>query len=129
MYVLVVENIKQIQTQMRTALEGSAVPASFAGGWNEAVQIVNQMGAPIALVTNVDLGQRLDGFSLAYELRRKSPAMPTLFVSATRWDVVRGIVSKQDSFLLKPFDAAAFANKLRGILQQALAPTVQSKQA
>lgn len=114
---------------MRTALEGSAVPASFAGGRNEALQIVSQMGAPVALVTNVDLGQRLDGFSLAYELRRKSPTMPTLFVSATRWDVVRGIVSKQDFFMLKPFDAAAFANKLRGILQQALAPAVQSKQA
>ncbi len=129
MYVLVVENEIPLQVQMRAVLEGSAVPISFASDPYEAIQIVTQVGAPVVLVTNLDLGRRLDGYGLAHEIRRKSPAMPTLFVSATRWDVVRGIVSKQDFFLLKPFDAAAFAGKLREIVQQALAPSSQSRRA
>jgi len=129
MYVLVVENEAPLMTQMRAVLEGSVVPISFAGSREDALWIVQEAGAPGLLVTNVDLGQHLDGFSLAHDLRRMSPTMPTLFVSATRWDAVRGIVSPQDHFMLKPFDAAVFAGKLHEILQQALAPAAQAKQA
>ncbi len=129
MYVLVVENETPILMQMRTVLEDLAVPVSFVRGREEALAIANETGAPVVLVTNIDLGRRLDGFNLAYTLRRMAPTMPTLFVSATRWDVVRGIVSKQDYFMLKPFDATIFADKLRNILRQAMAPAAQSRQA
>ncbi len=129
MYVLVVENETPILKQMRAALEGSTVPISLASSRDEALRIVDEAGTPAILVTNVDLGQRLDGFSLAHKLRRSSPLMLTLFVSATRWDVVRGVVGKQDPFMLKPFDAAVFAEKPGDILQQTVASSIPFKQA
>ena len=129
MYVLVVENEAPLMTQMRAVLEDSAVSIVFAESREDALRIVHKAGAPGVLVTNVDLGQRLSGFSLAHDIRRTSPTMPTLFVSATRWDVVRGIVSPQDYFMQKPFDAAVFAEKLHHITKQILAPAAQVKRA
>lgn len=61
-----------------------------------------------------------DGFSVAAEIRDKTPHVPLVFLTAKslREDVIKGYQAGADDYVTKPFDTEVLLFKLRAILRR-----------
>ena len=83
----------------------------------------------IDLVTIETAGQRQDGLRLCQQIRQLNPYMPLMIVSERRDEdqVVRGLVSAADDYIVKPFSPREFLARVRAVLRRAnLSRTVAS---
>lgn len=61
-----------------------------------------------------------DGFSVAEDIRKKTPHIPLIFLTAKslREDVLKGYRAGADDYITKPFDTEVLLFKLRAILRR-----------
>ncbi|MEO5675561.1 MAG: response regulator transcription factor, partial [Chitinophagales bacterium] len=62
----------------------------------------------------------MDGFTLAKEIRRSTPGLPFIFLTAKtlKADVVEGYRLGADDYITKPFDSDVLLYKIRAILKR-----------
>jgi DNA-binding response OmpR family regulator len=62
----------------------------------------------------------MDGFSMAREMRKKTPQVPFIFLTAKtlKADVVEGYKVGADDYITKPFDSDLLLYKIRAILKR-----------
>src|SRR5262249_26197997 len=62
----------------------------------------------------------MDGFTLAKEIRKRTPEVPFIFLTAKtlKADVVQGYKLGADDYVTKPFDSDVLLYKIRAILKR-----------
>jgi two-component system OmpR family response regulator len=62
----------------------------------------------------------MDGFTLATEIRKRTPQLPFIFLTAKtlKADVVKGYKIGADDYITKPFDSDVLLYKIRAILKR-----------
>lgn len=116
--ILIVED----ERPMRTALVDRLTAAGYrvfaaADGQEGLARALEEL--PELIVLDVMM-PRLDGFSLAAELRRLGQAVPILMLTAKGEleDRVRGLDSGADDYLVKPFSAEELLARVRALLRR-----------
>jgi DNA-binding response OmpR family regulator len=121
--VLVVEDEAPIQDLLREALSDGGFQAEMAQSAEEALGLFRERpGRYRALVTDIKLGQSLDGWELARRVREIDPIFPVVYMtgdSAGEWKS-RGV---PDSILLqKPFAPAQLLTAVSQLLNAGTPP-------
>jgi len=116
--VLVVEDERLIRSALKRYLSTEGYHVLVAEHSREALEVARaHAGAIDVLVTDIVL-PGIGGRALAEELAKDRPALRTLFMSAHPREmlVAQGKLEDGAAFLEKPFDMAALATQLRGVL-------------
>lgn len=118
--VLLVEDDEDIRNLVAHRLRGGGHKTLVAGDAEQALQLVDERGAPELLVLDVGL-PGMDGFELLSVLRERVsvPDLPAVFLTARVLDadIARGR-SMGATYLTKPFVASALLNAVDKALGQ-----------
>jgi DNA-binding response OmpR family regulator len=121
--VLVIEDDPAIQGIIEDALaEGGFEPAIAASGEEAVTLLKGQKGTYCALVTDIGLVARIDGWEIARQAREIDPAFPVIYMSgasAEQWPS-RGVPNSV--MLVKPFAPAQLLTAVSNLLNRG-APT------
>jgi DNA-binding response OmpR family regulator len=122
--ILVVEDDQDIQTIVEEALtEGGFAPAIAPSGEEAVTLLIGNKGTYRALVADVKLRGRMDGWEVARHAREIDPAFPIVYMtgaSANQWPS-RGV---PNSILLgKPFAPAQLVTAVSELLISATPTT------
>ena len=102
--VLVIEDDQEIQTVLEDALRDGGLEPAIAGSGEEAVTLLKAFRSKYrALVTDIKLMGRLDGWRVARAAREVDPAFPVVYITgaaAAEWPV-QGVPNSV--LLSKPF--------------------------
>ena len=125
--VLVVEDDQGIQGIVEEALTEAGFKPAIAASGEEAVTLLKgNKAVHRALVTDINLRGRIDGWEVARQAREIDPAFPIIYMtgaSADQWGV-RGVPNS--ILLTKPFAPAQLVTALSQVLNAGSAPTTPS---
>jgi CheY-like chemotaxis protein len=118
--ILVVEDDQSIQSVIEEALSEGGFEVAIAATGEEAVTLLqNRQDEYRALVTDINLTGRFNGWEVAKRAREMHPQMPVIYIAgaaADQW-ASNGV---PDSILLnKPFAPAQIATAVAQLLNQA----------
>ncbi|MCK1639280.1 response regulator [Bradyrhizobium sp. 157] len=118
--ILVVEDDQSIQSVIEEALSDGGFEVAIAATGEEAVTLLqNRQDEYRALVTDINLTGRFNGWEVAKRAREMHPQMPIIYITgaaADQW-ASNGV---PDSILLnKPFAPAQIATAVAQLLNQA----------
>jgi CheY-like chemotaxis protein len=115
--VLVVEDDEQIQALIEdTLLEGGFQPAIAASGEEAATLLTGSKGKYRALITDINLRGRMDGWEVARRAREIDPGFPIVYssgMSAAEWPS-KGV--PHSIMLEKPFAPAQLVTAIAQLL-------------
>ena len=115
--ILVVEDDQLIQTFVEESLGEGGFEAAVAASGEEAVTLLKaREGKYHALVTDVSLRGRMDGWTVAQQARQIDPEFPIIYMSgvaATDW-TSRGVPNS--IMLSKPFASAQLLTAVSSLL-------------
>src|SRR5690606_24659331 len=119
MRILVVEDDRELNRQITTALENASyvVDRAFDG---EGGRFLGDTERYDAVVLDIGLPQ-MDGISVLGRWRRDGRTMPVLILTARdRWsDKVAGIDAGADDYVTKPFHMEEILARLRALIRRA----------
>jgi DNA-binding NtrC family response regulator len=102
--VLVIEDDQEIQTVLEDALRDGGLEPAIAGSGEEAITLLKAFRSKYrALVTDIKLMGRLDGWRVARAAREVDPAFPVVYITGSasaEWPV-QGVPNSV--LLAKPF--------------------------
>ena len=120
--VLVIEDDPDIQFFLEEALRDGGFEPAIAGSGEEAVTLLRAFGSNYAaLITDIKLLGRIDGWHVARAAREADPAFPVVYITGAApqewpmWGV-------PDSVLLtKPFGAEQLVNAISQLIGESAA--------
>jgi Response regulators consisting of a CheY-like receiver domain and a winged-helix DNA-binding domain len=122
--VLIIEDDQSIQSIVEDALSEGGFESAVAASGEEAVTLLKgQKSKYRALVTDINLQGRMDGWEVARHAREIDPQFPIVYMSgasANDWPV-RGVPNS--IMLTKPFAPAQLVTALSNLLNTGAAPT------
>jgi two-component system, OmpR family, response regulator len=120
--ILVVEDDPKLRTLVRRGLEQQAFSVTVAADGTEALWNATEFDYD-AIVLDVMLPD-VDGFTVCEKLRAAGSWTPILMLTALDAveDRVRGLDKGADDYLVKPFDLAELAARLRALFRRGVAP-------
>ena len=117
--VLVVEDEPALANGLVFNLERKGYAVTLAGDGERALE--RTRAHPFALIV-LDIGlPGIDGFDVCRELRRRGDFTPILILTARDQpdDVVFGLKSGADDYMVKPFDLGELLARVEGLLRRA----------
>lgn len=114
--ILLVEDEKNFANVLRDYLGMNGYEVTLAGN---GVEGLDAFGKGVYQLCVLDIMMpRMDGFSLAAEIRRRDKQVPLIFLTARgmRDDILRGYRTGADDYIIKPFDSEVLLHKIRAIL-------------
>jgi CheY-like chemotaxis protein len=122
--VLVVEDDQSIQVIVEEALSDGGFEATITASGEEAIALLSGNGTYRALVTDINLLGRLDGWEVARYVREMKPDFPIIYMSGARaadW-TSKGVPGS--IMLAKPFAPAQLVTAVSQLMNAAppLAP-------
>ena len=115
--VLVIEDDQEIQSVLEDALRDGGLEPAIAGSGEEAVTLLKAFRSKYrALVTDIRLLGRLDGWRVARAAREVDPAFPVVYITGTasvEWPV-QGVPNSV--LLTKPFPPAQLVTTLSQLI-------------
>ncbi len=116
--ILLVEDESDLTLIVADTLRGQGYEVVTAADGLEGLEKFKAEGADI-VVADVMM-PKMDGFSMAKEIRRLSPAVPLLFLTAksTIDDVEEGFAIGANDYLRKPFDLRELIVRIRALLNR-----------
>lgn len=116
--VLVVDDEPSIVNFVRLALEYNGFDVVAASSASEALQAI-ETSSPHLMVLDVMLPD-VDGFTLCRRVRQSGNALPILLLTARgeSEDVVRGLDSGADAYLVKPFKMEELVMRVQALLRR-----------
>lgn len=116
--VLFVEDEADLTTIVADTLRGQGYEVITAGNGVDGLQKFRSEGADI-VIADVMM-PRMDGFTMAREIRKLSPAVPLLFLTAksTIDDVEEGFEVGANDYLKKPFELRELIVRMKSLLRR-----------
>ena len=124
--VLLVEDEPDLKRLAQRLLEAQGYTVLHAANGQDALNVAREhKGAPIRLVITDVIMPQMDGKVMAEWLKTTYPDLKILFTSGYTDEAMAqlGVIKAGINFLAKPFTPAAFACKVRELLDQPDAPT------
>jgi len=117
-FILVVEDEEAIADGLRFNLERKGYRVAVAGDGRTALEKA-AAEPPDLIVLDVALPE-IDGFEVCRRLRSKGDVTPILMLTARDQpdDVVFGLKTGADDYLVKPFDLAEFLARVEGLIRR-----------
>jgi DNA-binding response OmpR family regulator len=114
--VLVIEDDQELQTILEDALRDSGFDPAIAGSGEEAITLRGFRSRYRALVTDIILLGRIDGWRVARVAREIDPTFPVVYVSGAAHDQwpVQGVPNS--ILLTKPFAPAQLVTAISQLL-------------
>ena len=117
--ILVIEDDVQLQTTIEAALEDEGLESAIAATGEEAVTLLKSDSSDYrALVVDIRLLGRIDGWEVARTARRVDPDVPVVYitgVAADRWEA-QGV--PRSVLLKKPFAPAELVTVIQRLLDE-----------
>ena len=121
--ILVVEDDPPIQIILEDALaDGGFEPAITASGEEAVTMLTGQKGKYHALVIDIILLGRLDGWEVAKRAREIDPAFPVLYITAAHADRWPSLGVPNSGLLTKPFAPAQLVTAVSSVVAHRPAP-------
>jgi CheY-like chemotaxis protein len=121
--IMVVEDDSIIQTLIEEAFGDGGYEAAFAASGEEAVTLLKGNRAHYrALVTDINLKGRMDGWEVAKEAREIDPAFPIIYMTGAAADQWASHGVPNSILLTKPFAPAQLVTAVSNLLN-AVPPT------
>lgn len=118
--VLVVEDDQLIQTMVEEALSDGGFEASITGSGEEAIALLRGGDSKCrAVVTDINLLGRLDGWEVARAAREIDPSMPVVYMTGTHGEEWASKGVPNSVLLTKPFAPAQLVTALSNLLNTA----------
>lgn len=116
--ILLAEDDPNFGMVLHDYLELNSYEVMLAGNGLTALQLVQKKDFDLC-VLDVMMPE-MDGFTLAREIRKKTPALPFIFLTAKtlKADVVEGYRIGADDYITKPFDSEVLLYKIRAIMKR-----------
>jgi CheY-like chemotaxis protein len=122
--ILVVEDVQSIQTIVEEALsEGGFEPAIAASGEEAVTLLTGHKGKYRALVTDVNLLGRMDGWQVAKRAREIDPEFPVVYMTGANADQWGSQGVPNSILLTKPFAPAQLVTAVSQLLNAATPPS------
>jgi DNA-binding response OmpR family regulator len=122
--ILIVEDDEGIQTVVEDALtEAGFEPAIAASGEEALTLLKGNKGKYRALVTDINLGGRIDGWEIAQQAREIDPAFPIVYMSGAHADDWSSKGVPNSIMLAKPFAPAQLVTAVSQLLNAGTPPT------
>jgi DNA-binding response OmpR family regulator len=122
--ILIIEDDQSIQSIVEDALSEGGFESAVAASGEEAVTLLKgQKTKYRALVTDINLKGRMDGWEVARQAREIDPQFPIVYMSgasANDWPA-KGVPNS--IMLTKPFAPAQLVTALSNLLNTGAAPT------
>lgn len=117
--ILVIEDDVQLQTTIEAAFEDEGLQPAIAATGEEAVTLLKSVHSDYrALVVDIRLLGRIDGWEVARAARRVDPNVPVVYITgaaAERWET-QGVPSSV--LLKKPFAPAELVTVIQRLLDE-----------
>jgi DNA-binding response OmpR family regulator len=115
--VLVVEDDQLIQAMIEEALSDGGFGSAITASGEEAVALVQgDQSAYRAVVTDINLSGKLDGWDVARIARKAHPAMPVIYMTGTQAEDWASKGVPNSVLLAKPFAPAQLVTALAHLL-------------
>jgi len=116
--ILVADDDANIRDLVCLFLRNEGFATAEAGDGREALAVY--AARPIDLVVLDIMMPVMDGWTLCRELRRASPDLPMLMLTAKgeTWEKVKGFQLGTDDYLTKPFDPLELTVRVRALLKR-----------
>jgi len=117
--ILVVEDDQLIRTVVEETLDGGGFKPALAASGEEAVALLKHPdGKYRALVTDINLLGRIDGWEIAKQAREMDPAFPIIYMTGAAAEQYASHGVPNSILLTKPFAAAQLVTALSNLLNE-----------
>ena len=119
MTILVVEDHKPLQAMIQGLLENNGYAVRTAANGEEALAAI-ETTQPDLILSDIMM-PRMDGFTLAKEIRAKDKVIPLIFITAKslKEDKLKGYGLGADDYITKPFDEEELLWKIKAVIRRA----------
>jgi DNA-binding response OmpR family regulator len=122
--ILVIEDDQEVQSIIEDALsEGGFEPAVAASGEEAVTLLKGRTFNYRALVTDISLRGRIDGWEVARQAREIDPVFPIIYITAGHGDQWPSKGVPNSILLTKPFAPAQLVTAVSNLLNTGAAPT------
>jgi DNA-binding NtrC family response regulator len=118
MDVLVVDDEALVRETVTEGLAGDGLVVAEAPSAEQALALAKAVGAPEVVVTDVELGEGMDGLALAEEVHRRWPSAGILIMTGNPACVQAHAFGEQKRFLAKPFGHARVVSAVRDLMRR-----------
>ncbi len=118
MDVLVVEDEALVREIVSEGLADDGLQVVEAPSAEEALALTQTAGPPDVVVTDVDLGQGMNGLDLAAEVHRRWPGAGVVIMTGTPGLLSNHAFSPQERLLEKPFGNARLVSTVREVMRR-----------
>ena len=118
--VLIVEDEQHLAEGLRFNLEAEGFHAEVVDTGERAIERLFQPHEPFDLVVLDVMLPKMDGFTVASELRRRENFVPVLMLTARGRpdDVLKGFAAGADDYLAKPAELSILLARIGGLLRR-----------
>jgi len=117
--ILVVEDDQLIRTVVEETLDGGGFQPAIAASGEEAVTLLkNHKGKYRALVTDINLLGRIDGWEIAKRAREIDPAFPIIYMTGAAAEQYASHGVPNSILLTKPFAPAQLVTAVSNLLNE-----------
>ena len=121
--ILVIEDDQEIQSIIEDALsEGGFEPAIAASGEEAVTLLKGRIVNYRALVTDISLRGKIDGWEVASQAREIDPAFPIIYITGGHGDQWPSKGVPNSILLTKPFAPAQLVTAISNLLNTGAAP-------
>ena len=126
--VLVVEDDRLIQAMVEEALSDGGFESTITASGEEAVTFLrDDKIAYRAVVSDINLTGKLDGWEVARVARESDPAMPVIYMTGTQAEEWASKGVPNSVLLAKPFAPAQLVTAIANLLNTANLPTATTE--
>ena len=122
MCVLLVEDENLIRMLLTEVMTDAGFEVLDAPDAESALAVANTLDVPQVIVTDVNLGSGMNGFTFVEAVRRLWPAVPVLLMSGIPTNFTGRYCGTDERFLSKPFSLDVF---MQNVLELAGCPKAQ----
>jgi DNA-binding NtrC family response regulator len=116
MDVLVVDDEALVRMIVTEGLVDDGLAVVEAPSAEQALALTETAGAPGVVVTDVNLGQGMNGLALAEEVHRRWPDAGVVIMTGNPAGVQAHSFGEQERFLTKPFGNARLVSAVRELM-------------
>ena len=125
--ILVVEDDQLIQALVEEALSDGGFESSIVASGEEAITLLNGDSKYRAVVTDINLFGRLDGWEVARAAREDDPAMPVIYMTGTNGEEWASKGVPNSVLLAKPFAPAQLVTAIANLLNTVTLPATPTE--
>jgi DNA-binding response OmpR family regulator len=126
--ILVVEDDQLIQALVQEALSDGGFESSITASGEEAISLLRSNTSRYrAVVTDINLTGRLDGWEIARAARETDPTMPVIYMTGTHGEEWASKGVPNSVMLTKPFAPAQLVTAVANLLNTVAPPAAPTE--